>query len=323
MKTNRLSKVLLSLLAISSPVIFSNNAHADEYSYNMDIIKDEGHIGKSNTVSPIITNELRTLSHGLTLKAWLNGEIRADQMATDLNPVITSEEGVVSVNNDMQINPGETLAAHEAILENLSGVDQTLHTASFEYSQNNAVTTKTSHTTGFDVTSSAEMSFPLASGSLSMTVKYEFNHTNEVSTSVTHTWTVPSQPILVPSGRKYSVNWVLNQGIATGTVQLQSNVQGFIPYRINGIHPVGTAFREDDRLSNELSNQGISFPIFHPRSEWNIINDSMVSRDVAPSTYRAQYGTQLIMTVNDVTEPRNPVTVMSTPLNIIPARVES
>ncbi|AUV71588.1 hypothetical protein C1940_03500 [Lactiplantibacillus plantarum subsp. plantarum] len=322
MKKNYVLKTMLTLLVVSSQVAFSSTVYGAEESYDTNTTKSQGHTGttRSTTITPFILNELRTLSHGLTLKYWLNNEIRADQMATNFNPSINSEEGNVSINNDMTINDGDTLAAHEAILDNNTPIDQTLNAAAFEYSQDNTVTTQTSHTTGANLTTTAEMRFPIASASVSLSALYEFNHTNAVSTSETWTWTVPSQAILVPAGRKYAVNWVLEQGVATGTVNLKSRVQGSIPYRINGLRPIGTALREDDRLSNTLSDQGIGHPIFNQRSEWEATNNSTAERTVGTATYRAQYGTRLVMAVTDITDANNPVKLREEVLNIVPEK---
>ena len=82
------------------------------------------------------------------------------------------------------------------------------------------------------------MHFPVANGSISFSVEYEFNHTNAVSTSETWTWKVSSQPIVVLAGHRYAVNWVLERGVATGTVNFKSSMQVSIPYRINGSHAI-------------------------------------------------------------------------------------
>lgn len=327
MKIYKTRQILLVLFSISSTIILSTTSNADEYLHDQNSAERNQYIEKNNSVvvTPFILDELRNFSHTLTLKTWLNGEILANQMANNLNPIITSEEGFVLLNNDMKIVSGETLAANQATLDNTeTPIDQTLSTPSFEYISSNTVTTQTTHSTGTNLTTSAEMKLPLAQGSMSFSVAYNFSHTNTVSTDETYKWNVPSQSIKVPAGRKYSVNWILNKGVATGTSTLQSKVKGEIPYRKNGFHPIGKAFEEDDRLSNSLTNAGVNYPIFNLRSEWkgDSIDNTVASRNVGTATYTAKYGTQLIMRVVDVTDHKNHAEVFSVPLNVTPLHVQ-
>ena len=89
-----------------------------------------------------------------------------------------------SVNNDLHLKDGETLAAHSAILDNTnSSIDQQLSSARYEYQQKNSVTTKTSHSVGTELTTTATMNFPDIGGFMSLKVKYDFNHTNEEITA--------------------------------------------------------------------------------------------------------------------------------------------
>lgn len=323
----KLYKILLALFSVSSTIILSTTSHADEYLQDKNLSEENQYLEKNNSVAvtPFILDELRNLSHALTLKTWLNGEISASQMATNLNPVVTSEEGVVVLNNNMKIGNGEILAANQSTLDNTdSPIDQKLGTPSFEYTSSNSVTTQTTHATGTNLTTAAKMTFPLAEGSMSFSVTYNFSHTNTVSTVETYKWNVPSQSILVPAGRKYSVNWILNQGVASGTVNLQSKVKGEIPYRINRFHPIGKALEEEDRLSNTLTIAGVNHPIFNQRHEWtwDSSDNTVASRNVGNASYTARYGTELIMKVTDITDSKNPVQVFSSPLNVTPLRVQ-
>lgn len=94
----------------------------------------------------------------------------------------------------MVLNNGVTLAAHNASLSNQTGNPQTILTASFVNTHTDSVTTSKTHQTGISLTTTAEMRFPVAAGSVAIDVAYDFGVTNSVESTVTNQWTVPSQP---------------------------------------------------------------------------------------------------------------------------------
>ena len=179
---------------------------------NEKIVSDNGRVDLStknnSSVSERVKKELRDLAYNLTYNHFSNNEITASELLpsknnwSNLDPWSVSDTPFAKVNNDMILKNDETLAAHGADLFNNTGIAQTISTASFTYTQKDSVTTSTTHSTGISTTTSAEMKFPFVSGSMSMTVKYDFNSTKAVESSVTKEWAVPSQHINVPAGHK-------------------------------------------------------------------------------------------------------------------------
>lgn len=321
--------IITSVSIVSSLIFFSvpKETHAEVYTSNST---DNGTalLEKQNNITPLVLSDLRHLSAVLTNKYWAAGEIKYNEMVNNIDPWSITEIGAFNLNNDMKILEGDTLAAHSAPLNNLTGVDQTLTTAAFEYTQENSVITRTSHITGANLTTSGELKFPVGSGSMSLSVKYEFNHTNEVKTSEIRKWIVPAQQIKVPAGHRYHVNWILKQGTATGTVNLQSQVKGFVPFKssidqtIRYGWSVGTAINQDNRLSKKLDDMNIIYPVFNSKNQWTVNSDSSANRNLGTATYQAKYGTELIMQVVDVTNAKMPVEVSSIPLNLTSETLE-
>lgn len=237
-------------------------------------------------------------------------------------------EPFANVNNDLRLKQGETLAAHHAMLANNTNADQTLKTVEFTYTNTDTVTTSTTHATGLSMTTSAKMTLPFAEGSLSMTAKYDFSTTKAVQSSEVRQWKVPAQDIKIPAGRKYRVNWFLNTGIATGTVDLTSHVTAMIPYKINP----NTGVRYAQNLAASIAahdsyvNKNPKTPyIWGAKEDWKIIDDGKVAlRKWGTSKYTAKYGTELVMSVTDVTDTKTralPVEIERRTLHITPESV--
>jgi hypothetical protein len=255
---------------------------------------------------------LNSLSHNLSNNLALNGEISNDQILQDsrgwLPPEVFPGDPFVEDNNDMELKEGEALAAHTAELSNDTNTDQTLNTASFAYTQTDSVSTTNSHTAGFDMTTTAEMKFPLISGSMSMTVKYEYNNSKEVTSSTTKEWDVPSQSILVPAGKKYKVDWILKTGVATGTVNLTRKVTGEVSYMCNeygggynsiSMMPIGTAIEKEKAFEQSTPNTAF---IWGDLNNWETLDSNTALSKSTVSNYTAKYGTELIMHVSDLSD---------------------
>lgn len=298
---------------------------------------------KSNSVIPNLENgdlpleklpaanrlwhELRDLSFNLNRNAFQNGDISSSELITsdhNLTPLQLAATPFARVNNDMVLQNGETLAAHNAPLSNQTGTQQTMSTASFVYTQTDSVTTSTTHSTGVAMTTSTEMRFPFVSGSMSMTVGYDFGTTNSVESTVEKVWTVPSQHIVVPAGHRYNVNWVLNTGVATGTTALTSSVNANVPYKMQApsvrqVWLLGDAIAEQDRLVAAMPSTQYRWGA---RNDWERISNTNALRTWGTSRYRAQLGTELIMKITDVTNPNAPVEVQEIPMDVTPVIVD-
>lgn len=289
---------------------------------------------KSNTsVSEELKSELTDLAVNLTVNSYNNNEIEWDELLirigswnwNDLLPWSFSDTPFAKVNNDMILKNGETLAAHTADLNNNTGIEQTMSTASFTYTQTDSVTTTTTHSTGVSLTTSAEMKFPFISGSMSMTTQYDYSNTEAVESSVTKEWSVPSQAIKVPAGHKYKVSWILNTGVATGTTDLTSQVNAAVPYKINrntGVRTgkyIGNAINAQNRLVAALPSTPFTWKA---TGNWEVINSGTALRKWGTSKYTAKFGTEFIMTITDVTDTRtSPIIVQQIPMDLTPSVV--
>lgn len=277
---------------------------------------------------------LESLSHNLSRNLALNGEIDNNQVLQNISnwetPNVYPGDPFVEDNNDMVLKEGEALAANTTYLTNDTGTDETLNTASFAYTQTDSISTTNSHTAGVEMTTTAEMKFPLVSGSMSMTAKYEYNNSKEVTSSTTREWDVPSQSITVPAGRKYQVDWVLKTGVATGTVNLTREVTGNVPYMCNenglGYNvinemPIGSAIEKQKTFEGTLTDKAFKWS---DSDNWEEIDAKTALSKLTTSRYTAKYGTELIMNVSDITDgnesPSN--IVKSTSMKINPVVVK-
>ncbi|HCQ8731931.1 ETX/MTX2 family pore-forming toxin [Enterococcus faecalis] len=327
-------KTTLSFITISmlSPILFQLNAYANTVNIpQSDSLQAvEGSSEKNNIDindgTATMNQELSHLAVSLSMNKYRNGDIGFDNLiwpgTIATFPWNFDQIPFANVNNDMKLKDGKTLAANSSTLNNDTGTDQTLSTPSFEYTSTDSVTTSTTHSAGVSLTTSAEMSFPIAKGSLSMTVKYDFSNTNEVSSSETRKWTVPSQQIVVPAGRHYKVNWVLTTGVATGTTDLTSKVKAMVPFkRVSGSRDglsVGDAINTQNDLKNKLPNS----TIWQDEGRWSVVSSDAALRKWSVATYIAEYGTDLIMNIEDVTDTKSfPILVQSIPMNLTPITV--
>lgn len=314
--------------ASTSDQNFSNSYDLSNEMTLTDNGRSDLSLRNNTSVSERLKRELGDLAFNLTYNLYDNNEIRWYELLpyygnwSSLSPWLFSDIPFAKVNNDMVLKNGETLAAHSADLYNNTGIEQTMSTPSFTYTQTDSVSTSTTHATGVSLTASAEMNFPLVSASMSMTVGYDFSTTKAVESSVTKEWSVPYQHIKVPAGHKYKVNWILNTGVATGTTDLTSQVNAAVPTRINptngmrhGLY-VGDAITNQNRLVSALPSTPY---IWGATSNWERVSGNTALRKWGTSRYTAKFGTELIMTITDVTNARtSPVIVQQIPMELTP-----
>lgn len=279
---------------------------------------------KKWTFDDEIDDDLRNLGFKLSYNKLLGKEIGsgfgrlADYQSSKLTPRNFIMKPLVSVNNDMSITSGETISANTSTLQNSTGVDQTLSTPSFEYTQSDSVATTTSHAVGDSITTSAEMTFPFVSGSMSMEVRYDFSTTNQVESTTEKKWIVPSQNIVVPAGHKYILNWILNVGVAKGTADLNTHVSADIPYKkkLSDDSVITMGFGDAMSEQERLVKLNGSY-VWSAVDIWKRLTSNEALRQTSGSQYEARFGTELIMNVNDVSTGRS-VLVKSIPMNITP-----
>lgn len=334
MLLSKRKKMMLAVIVTTGmlyqPVMNATEIFADTYVSSGEV-DNSNNQNRNNlflaNVTEQVTSELRNLSSNLSHNMYLHNEISSKELLDDKlyqNPnKLKIDVPSIKLNNDMVLTDGDTLAAHESVLQNNSKTDQVMSTASFDYSQTDTVTTSTTNSAGTGITTSAEMKFPFASGSVSMNVKYDFSNTNAVASSTTKQWHVPSQNINVPAGRKYKVNWVMNTGVATGTVNLISNISAHIPFKLyNGniySHGIGAAISNQDRLVAAMPDTKYKWS---ERKNWEIVGPYQAIRNWGNAQYKAVFGTELVMKITDVTNEHSPVTVQKVPMNLAPITVK-
>ena len=320
MSKPKLKKMVFTSLLVCSSFWPVDLAFADN---NAPSHFDDAVLSQSNTSTDArlkIKDELRNLAYAQSCNLNRNKEILPEETLSAqggdwqqlLDPFEYSTQAAAKTNGDMEIKDGEDLAAHSAYLNNNTSTDQTLSSASFKYEQTDSVSTTTSHSAGVELSVTVEMEIPFISGaSTTVTAKYDYNNTHEITTTTTKTWEVPSQAINVPAGKKYKLEWVLKTGIATGTTDLMSQVSADVPYKVknNVIYrdDVKTSINRQKRLVNTLPS---SVP-WGDENNWTIVNN-VVYRKWGSATYTAKCGTELIMNVMDVTNKNmTPVLVKS------------
>ncbi|EME8112564.1 ETX/MTX2 family pore-forming toxin [Enterococcus faecium] len=334
MLLSRRKKMMLAIFVttgiLCQPLMNATEIFADTYVSSGEVDNSNNqyrnNLGLEN-VTEQVTNELRSLSYNLSHNMYLHNEISSKDIIDDKGYQTPGKLKVdtpsIKLNNDMVLTNGDTLAAHESVLQNNSKTDQIMSTASFNYSQTDKVTTSTTNSAGTGITTSAEMKFPFASGSVSMNVKYDFSNTNAVESSTTKQWNVPSQNIKVPAGHKYKVNWVMNTGVATGTVNLISNVCANIPFKLyNGYiyaHGIGAAISNQDQLVAAMPDTQYKWS---ERKNWEIVGPYQALRNWGNAQYKAEFGTELVMEITDVTNEHSQVIVQKTPMNLAPIIVK-
>lgn len=273
-----------------------------------------------NAIDNIILGDLKALGYAISNNKFLRGEINSSNVfrsESDVRPWDVRTTNFIEIRDDMVLSDGESLAAHQAYLTNNTGRDQTLSSASFDYTQNDSVTTTSSHAVGTSMTTTAEMKFPFVSGSMSMTVGYDFNNTNSVTTSTEKKWSVPSQQIIVPAGHRYKVTWLLNVGTASGTTDLSSNVFAVVPFARNqNAYSLGNAIKEQEKLVK----QGGTFK-WKNEKNWKYLTTGRGITTLSSSKYSARFGTELIMSVTDETTGRS-VAVNSIPMDVTPEVID-
>lgn len=291
-------------------------------------------VGKGITLNDVdeltkIKYDCRDLGFVLSYNKKLNGEINENERLSDyknsyLEPSLLTSTPVAKLNNDMVLENGSPVAAHNASLTNNTGTEQRLSSAAFEYRQSDSVTTQTSHAVGGSLTTSAEMKFPFISGSMSIEAHYDFGHTNAVTSTEDKIWSVPSQSLLIPAKHTYKLLWILNEGTASGTVDLDCEVSAQIPFKKNPNHPtdtmkypIGDAISEQERLVNILQDSAYTWEM---GNRWQRIDSNTATKKLTNAKYKAKIGTELLLSVYDVTDGKNNL-VEVIPTNVIPKKV--
>lgn len=213
---------------------------------------------------------------------------------------------------DTQVDyQGDTVYIGRAVLTNNSSTEQKLVTQSFSETVLDSVTTITTQAVGTSVNASCDFQVPfLGSTGIALTSTYNFSvASNKTNTrSVTHT--VQPQSVVVPPNSSVEVVVTLNKAKVTGNVALQGELVGsesgtmsFQGY--NNYFGWILAFYEDysftladiaNKYGGDKGNmeQGTYFFGIVPNADGSI-------NIAGKGTYEASVGTELIVTVRDLT----------------------
>lgn len=321
-------KLVLSSLVVGLSLFSSFYSSEEAVATNDFDIPTLEKVNSMDPISAIFRNDLLSLSNNLNQNAYLNGDIDVSELFRFTNNTLADLKSApfVRLNDDMVLQDGTTLAAHNAQLTNLTDTDQKMSTASFSYTSTDSVSTTTTHATGISMTTKAEMKFPFISGGMSMTVGYDFSHNNAVKSEVKKEWAVPSQSFTIPAGRSFNVNWVLDKGVATGTTNLTSAVGGLVPYKQMGANgplfpmEVGKAVSEQNRLVTALPSTQFKWS---ESDNWESINGEIALRKWGTSRYRAEGGTRLRMIITDAhSHSSPPVVIQESIMDVTPKVVQ-
>ncbi|WEV44788.1 ETX/MTX2 family pore-forming toxin [Streptococcaceae bacterium ESL0687] len=268
--------------------------------------------------------ELQELSEAWSRNLWIDGLLAYDEIASGRHttPSNYSSNTKILEIGDMQVRDGNTLAAHSAYLTNGSSVEQNMLTGSFTYNQQNTVITRVTHGGGVKLSAGATINLPFINGTTTMEAKYDFSSTDAVRNTITKIWNVPAQNIRVPAGHTYQVDWVLKTGLATGEVDLVSQVSAMIPYRLKNNAPLLESLKQGLKEQRELEANLVNPERWPYMNMWTNIGNKNY-RNWGKAEYRAEYGMQLVMQIRDLTKrDAEPVMVDSIVMDVVPTTLE-
>lgn len=226
----------------------------------------------------------------------------------EAEPYNFEDTTVASVNNDMSVREGSALAANISTLNNTTGKVQIMKTPSFRYTKTDTVRTASTHATGAALTTTGKLSLPVVGGEISMNVHYDCSTTKEQETKNKVEWSVPSQELEVPAGKTYKVELLLKTGIATGTSNLTSHVRTQIPYKYIP--------KDNWRLTysyagvvNELYTYYENKPKMWEEGKKLSTSREAIERRWGTARYEAEYGSEFVMKISDVSKPNSPVVI--------------
>lgn len=321
---------------------FISAAYADDNKYTYKEVYENSQVNNQNTqlsekkdtsVSKLLKQELGDLAFNLSNNHFLNKEIQENELLTkksywgsnweSLNPWNFSDKPAVKLNNDMNISSGETITTHSAIFENGGDAEQTFSTNRFTYTQTDSVSTTSSHTVGTELAVEAKIEIPfIGGGTTKLAAKYDFNSSKTVETTSSKLWEVPSQNIKVPAKHKYRVQWFLNTSTATGTADLLSIVDAYIPIKISSDGTSKCGYAVGDAINKQKQLISILPPnkyIWGASENWERISADTASRKWGISKYTASFGTELIMSIMDITNSESsPVVLQQKTMDLTP-----
>lgn len=303
-----LSVLLISLIGNVSPIIVKANSNISQPNSFEDM-------------SSIIQNKLRGMARGKSNTLVYDGKIEIKETigyrgSEDSIPWDVSEVPIITPNNDMKISDGDILAANSTTFDNDTETSMNYNTPSFTYKNVNSSTSNTSESLNLGLTTTAEMKFPIASGSISSSVAFTFEKGASKTKTEEYSWTVPTQNIPVKPHQKIRVDWLLKTGKVEGTVNLQDRIGATIPYKLlsNGGR-AGESISETVSNKNEFDTKNWDRFVGDDRLNWitaPVPNQDKVDYMVGKAHYTVNYGSEMIMKVIDITNGESKATTIKT-----------
>lgn len=267
-----------------------------------------------------LNEKLKKMAIGSSYNSLVNGEIKDGEQINDSTsePWDVSDDPRVFVNDDLKILDGGTIAANTTTFTNNTKEDTTFKTAAFDYKRNMTIETSTSHSLNLGVTTTAEMKFPIAGGSVSMETKYGFTTGSKNTTTEEYVWKVPSQDIPVKAGKKVRVTWFLSLGKAEGTVKLQDKISAMIPFKKEGNNRLGRGLGQVASDRGIFSDEYWNLFMKEDRANWAYVDEKSALYNVGVASYSANYGTELNVISKDITDGEENAPVIATyPVNAV------
>ncbi|WP_223840605.1 ETX/MTX2 family pore-forming toxin [Bacillus cereus] len=215
------------------------------------------------------------------------------------------------------IENSQLLTVGEDTFENTLGHEITYRTTGYEHEFQE--TTSTTNTSGwtFGYNYNASLSVMGATASHQFSVDYNMSTSNTIEKSQKRKFTVPSQEIPIPSGKKYKVEYRFEKLTISGSSRINADLFGDVTYMWNN-QPLSPNLLYS-ALNKATNKQGFEQVIRDTSltPEWN---DKFGVRATGIGAFRTEFGTRLIARISDVTDTKNPVTVQT---KTIPVKFET
>lgn len=233
------------------------------------------------------------------------------------------------VNQDIETEKGDSLAANVTTFENNTNEQMTYTTPSFAYTNTNTVTSSSTQAINNGIESTEKIEVPGAgSASVKMLVHFNFSTTQSQTNTETINWSVPPQNIPVKAHHKIRVTWILNNMIAKGNATMRERYSGYLPYAAGEYWQDGYALGAAiDNVALYSDNYWNSY-VKEARTKWHPVvpaegqNMDTADYDGAIATFTAKYGTEMYLKVDDITNGnKNSKTLTYIPIKNIEQKV--
>ncbi|MBK3493962.1 ETX/MTX2 family pore-forming toxin [Viridibacillus sp. YIM B01967] len=212
------------------------------------------------------------------------------------------------------IENSQLLTVGENILENTLGHDVTLPTSGYEHEFKEM--TSTTNTTGwtFGYNYNASLSVMMLTASHSFSVDYNMSTSNTIEKSQTRKFTIPSQEVPVPAGKKYKVEYKFEKITVSGKNKINADLFGDT-----------TSYFNNQPMSPRLLYSALIFASDNQGFE-QVIRDNAVGNDrfgiraTGIGQFSTEFGTRLYAKISDITDSKKPVTIET---KTIPVKFET